>query len=68
MNEWILYETATEKYDDMNTASQSLNENEYEYNENEYEHNENEYEEYKKGKNEIYVHNINMGIYNDENI
>ena len=59
MNEWILYKTATEKYNDMNIASQSLNENEYEYNEN-------EYEEYKKGKNEIYVHNINMGNYNDE--
>ena len=69
MNEWILYKTATEKYNDMNIASQNLNENEYEYNENEYEYNENEYEEYeeyKKGKNEIYVHNINMGNYNDE--
>ena len=59
MNEWILYKTATEKYNDMNIASQSLNENEYEYNEN-------EYEEYKKGKNEIYVHNINVDNYNDE--
>ena len=59
MNEWILYKTATQKYNDMNIASQSLNENEYEYNKN-------EYKEYKKGKNEIYVHNTNMGNYNDE--
>ena len=44
MNEWILYKTATEKYNDISIASQSLNENEYEYNENEYEYNENEYE------------------------
>ena len=43
MIEWILYKTATEKYNDMNIGSQSLNENEYEYNQN-------EYEEYKKGK------------------
>ena len=59
MNEWILYKTATENYNDMNIASHSLNENEYEYNEN-------EYEEYKKCKNEIYVHNTNMDNYNDE--
>ena len=52
MNEWIMYETATEKYDIMNIASHSLNENEYEY--------------YKKGENEICAHNENMGNYNDE--
>ena len=52
MNEWIMYKTATEKYDIMNIASHNLNENEYEY--------------YTKGKNEIYVHNENMGNYNDE--
>ena len=54
MNEWIMYKTATEKYDIMNIASHSLNENEYEY--------------YKKGNNEIYAHNENenMGNYNDE--
>ena len=54
MNEWIMYKTATEKDDIMNIASHSLNENEYEY--------------YKKGNNEIYVHNENenMGNYNDE--
>ena len=38
MNEWIMYKTATEKYDIMNIASHSLNENK------------NEYEYYKKGK------------------
>ena len=55
MNEWIMYKTATEKYDIMNIAS-SLNENE----------NDDEYEYYKKGKNEICAHNENMGNYDDE--
>ena len=52
MNEWIMYKTATEKYDITNIASHSLNEKDYEY--------------YKKGKNEICAHNENMGNYNDE--